>query len=41
MKENVNYKIESERVKKNIWEIGGDNGWYFWNWAWALRGFDG
>ncbi len=36
---NVNYNIESERVKKNIWEIGGDNGWYFWNWSWALRGF--
>ena len=35
---NVNYNIESERVKKNIWEIGGDNGWYSWNWAWALRG---
>ena len=35
---NVNYKIESERVKKNIWEIGGENGWYSWNWAWVLRG---
>ena len=35
---NVNYNIESERVKKNIWEIGGDNGWYSWNWAWVLRG---
>ena len=34
----INYKVESERVKKNIWEIGGDNGWYSWNWAWALRG---
>lgn len=34
----VNYKIESERVKKNIWEIGGENGWYSWNWAWVLRG---
>lgn len=34
----VNYIIESESVKKNIWEIGGENGWYFWNWTWVLRG---
>ncbi|MFZ1291123.1 MAG: SDR family oxidoreductase [Melioribacteraceae bacterium] len=32
------YKIDTERVKKNIWEIGGDNGWYAWNWAWVVRG---
>lgn len=34
----VEYKIDSERVKQNIWEIGGENGWYSWNWAWILRG---
>lgn len=34
----VNYIIESESVKKNIWEIGGENGWYYWNWSWVLRG---
>lgn len=35
---NLNYKAETEKVKKNIWEIGGENGWYTWNWAWAVRG---
>ena len=34
----VEYKIDSDKVKKNIWEIGGENGWYSWNWAWVLRG---
>jgi len=28
-----------ESTLQNIWEIGGENGWYFWNWAWSLRGF--
>lgn len=23
----------------NIWSIGGDNGWYYANWLWGLRGF--
>ena len=35
----LNYKIDSERVKNNVWEIGGENGWYTWNWAWSIRGF--
>lgn len=35
----LNYSAESERVLKNIWEIGGKKGWYTWNWAWVLRGF--
>ena len=24
---------------KKIWGIGGENGWYFGNWLWKLRGF--
>jgi uncharacterized protein YbjT (DUF2867 family) len=32
------YSSESSSVIRNIWEIGGDNGWYFWNWAWIFRG---
>ena len=24
---------------KNIWAIGGNNGWYYANWLWKLRGF--
>jgi len=34
----LRYEIDTERIKKSIWEIGGENGWYTWNWAWALRG---
>ena len=25
--------------QNKIWRIGGDNGWYFANWLWRLRGF--
>lgn len=25
-------------VMQAIWEIGGDRGWYYMNWAWSLRG---
>ncbi len=35
----IKFNDGAERIKNNIWEIGGDNGWYFWNWAWAFRGF--
>lgn len=28
-----------EEVKKRIFSIGGDTGWYSMNWAWRLRGF--
>lgn len=24
---------------ENIWRIGGENGWYYGNWLWKLRGF--
>lgn len=27
------------RVLETIWSIGGDNGWYYGNWLWKLRGF--
>jgi uncharacterized protein YbjT (DUF2867 family) len=26
-------------VFKNIWSIGGNRGWYYWDWIWNLRGF--
>lgn len=35
----LEFKSDPAYVKKNIWKIGGDNGWYFWNWAWIIRGF--
>ncbi len=28
-----------QQVLKNIWKIGGDNGWYYANWLWRIRGF--
>ena len=30
---------DKEAVLKNIWKIGGDNGWYYGNWLWKFRGF--
>lgn len=34
----MDIKSDTNHVKENIWEIGGDRGWYYWNWAWVLRG---
>ncbi|MEM9142598.1 MAG: SDR family oxidoreductase [Bacteroidota bacterium] len=28
-----------DRVLQNIWEIGGQTGWYYGNWLWRIRGF--
>jgi uncharacterized protein YbjT (DUF2867 family) len=28
----------TEAVWKRVWNIGGDTGWYYGNWLWALRG---
>jgi uncharacterized protein YbjT (DUF2867 family) len=28
-----------DRVKQNIWSIGGDRGWYYGNKLWQIRGF--
>ncbi len=28
-----------EKTKDRIWKIGGENGWYYGTWLWALRGF--
>ncbi len=30
---------DCEEVRKNIWKLGGDNGWYGMDWAWQMRGF--
>ena len=27
------------RITQNIWSIGGERGWYYGNWLWAIRGF--
>jgi hypothetical protein len=30
---------DDKMVLDNIWSIGGERGWYYANWLWALRGF--
>jgi uncharacterized protein YbjT (DUF2867 family) len=30
---------DENKVLDNIWNIGGDQGWYYANWLWAFRGF--
>lgn len=30
---------DPKQVLGNIWKIGGENGWYYGNWLWKLRGF--
>lgn len=34
----LKFKENREAVVKNIWTIGGKNGWYAGNWMWRLRG---
>ena len=29
---------DRETVLSNIWKIGGENGWYYGNWLWKIRG---
>ncbi|RYY34361.1 MAG: SDR family oxidoreductase [Sphingobacteriaceae bacterium] len=33
------FENDSSSVEKNIWAIGGDRGWYYWDWIWGIRGF--
>lgn len=33
------FKRNTEDVLSNIWAIGGDRGWYYWDWIWNVRGF--
>ncbi|RYE23006.1 MAG: SDR family oxidoreductase, partial [Sphingobacteriales bacterium] len=33
------FKTNSDAVEKNIWAIGGNRGWYYWDWIWSIRGF--
>lgn len=28
-----------ELIRQKIWQIGGQNGWYYGNWLWRIRGF--
>jgi uncharacterized protein YbjT (DUF2867 family) len=33
------FKRTSADVFKNIMDIGGNRGWYYWDWIWSIRGF--
>lgn len=40
LKDEQKLKVDDpERVIENIWRIGGENGWYYGNWLWKIRGF--
>ncbi|PLX22240.1 MAG: DUF2867 domain-containing protein [Salinivirgaceae bacterium] len=34
-----NIEDDLERIKDNIWRIGGEHGWYYGTWLWGFRGF--
>jgi uncharacterized protein YbjT (DUF2867 family) len=34
----VEFERDPDEVRRNLWKIGGDNGWYAMDWAWRLRG---
>ena len=34
----IPYKNKEECINK-IWSIGGENGWYYGNWLWKIRGY--
>ncbi|MCR9250823.1 MAG: SDR family oxidoreductase [bacterium] len=35
----IEFNHDPELVARNIWKIGGENGWYYGNFLWQLRGF--
>ncbi len=38
-KQEFTFDRDLEEVKDNVWSIGGKRGWYYWDWAWEIRGF--
>jgi uncharacterized protein YbjT (DUF2867 family) len=40
LKDEKKLKVDDpDAVLRNIWRIGGDQGWYYGNWLWKIRGF--
>ena len=37
-KQELEFDRNPKEVKENIWSIGGTRGWYYWDWAWIIRG---
>lgn len=35
----IQFDRKPDDVLQNIWNIGGNRGWYYWDWIWNLRGF--
>jgi uncharacterized protein YbjT (DUF2867 family) len=33
------FVTDKKKCINNIWSIGGENGWYYGNWLWRIRGF--
>jgi uncharacterized protein YbjT (DUF2867 family) len=38
-KQKISFTGDIKKVKDKIWGIGGKNGWYYWDWAWSIRGY--
>ncbi|WP_340153162.1 SDR family oxidoreductase [uncultured Marivirga sp.] len=38
-KRTATFRRQRSEVLQNIWEIGGDRGWYYWNFLWKIRGY--
>lgn len=40
LKDEKKIKVDDpDQVLRNIWKIGGEQGWYYGNWLWKIRGF--
>jgi uncharacterized protein YbjT (DUF2867 family) len=37
-RQEIAFTRDKEDVIENIWNIGGTRGWYYWDWAWEIRG---
>lgn len=37
-KRKIEFERNKQKVIENIWQIGGNRGWYFGNWMWRIRG---
>ncbi|MFZ4084536.1 MAG: SDR family oxidoreductase [Vampirovibrionia bacterium] len=35
----MEFTRNAEEVKANVWQIGGNRGWYYMNWVWQIRGY--
>lgn len=38
-KRTTSFERDQSEVLQNIWEIGGEKGWYYWNFLWKIRGY--